>query len=53
MKERACSERTSVNELVRRIDTARGGKGSLSSAIRVYILKALQDPDGRTCPPES
>ncbi|MEP0706816.1 MAG: ribbon-helix-helix domain-containing protein [Parvibaculum sp.] len=53
LKERACSERTSVNELVRRIDTARGGKGSLSSAIRVYILKALQDPDGRTCPPES
>lgn len=53
LKERACSEKTSVNELVRRIDTARGGKGSLSSAIRVYILDALQNPDGQTCTPES
>ena len=53
LKERACSEGTSVNELVRRIDTARGGKGSLSSAIRVYILNALRDPDGRSCPSEN
>ncbi|MBO6636054.1 ribbon-helix-helix domain-containing protein [Parvibaculum sp.] len=53
LKERACSEKTSVNELVRRIDTARGGKGSLSSAIRVYILNALQNSDGRTCAPDN
>ncbi|MBX3509383.1 MAG: ribbon-helix-helix domain-containing protein [Parvibaculum sp.] len=42
LKEVACSEKTSVNELVRRIDVARGGKGSLSSAIRVHVLKAIQ-----------
>ena len=42
LKELACSEKTSVNELVRRIDVARGGKGSLSSAIRVHVLKATQ-----------
>lgn len=43
LKELACAEKTSVNELVRRIDTARGGKGSLSSAIRVYVLDALRN----------
>lgn len=53
LKERACTEKTSVNDLVRRIDTARGGKGSLSSAIRVYILNALQNPENRSCDPEN
>ncbi|MFN4354844.1 ribbon-helix-helix domain-containing protein [Parvibaculum sp.] len=42
LKELACSEKTSVNELVRRIDVARDGKGSLSSAIRVHVLKSAQ-----------
>lgn len=46
LKELACSEKTSVNELVRRIDVARGGKGSLSSAIRVHVLKAAQAKGG-------
>ncbi|MDZ4380014.1 MAG: ribbon-helix-helix domain-containing protein [Parvibaculum sp.] len=43
LKELACTEKTSVNELVRRIDTARDGKGSLSSAIRVYVLEAMKN----------
>lgn len=43
LKELACTEETSVNELVRRIDTARGGEGSLSSAIRVYVLNVLRN----------
>lgn len=47
LKELACTEKTSVNELVRRIDTARGGEGSLSSAIRIYVLNALRNrPSG-------
>ena len=46
LKELACTEKTSVNELVRRIDTARDGKGSLSSAIRVYVLEAMKNRRG-------
>lgn len=52
LKELACSEKTSVNELVRRIDLARGEKGSLSSAIRVHVLKAIQAKQSSACPVE-
>tara|TARA_R110002110_G_scaffold3104_7_gene15889 strand:- start:10444 stop:10710 length:267 start_codon:yes stop_codon:yes gene_type:complete len=51
LKELACSEKTSVNELVRRIDLGRGGKGSLSSAIRLYVLDALRKRSGPACEP--
>ncbi|MBC7102570.1 MAG: ribbon-helix-helix domain-containing protein [Parvibaculum sp.] len=51
LKELACSEKTSVNELVRRIDTARDGRGSLSSAIRVYVLEAVKKR-GEACDAE-
>ena len=49
LKELACSEDTSVNELVRRIDSARGEKGSLSSAIRVHVLRAIQAKQDSAC----
>ncbi|MDR3498129.1 MAG: ribbon-helix-helix domain-containing protein [Parvibaculum sp.] len=38
LKEIACSEDVSVNELVRRIDGARDVEGNLSGAVRVYVL---------------
>ncbi|MDO9125540.1 ribbon-helix-helix domain-containing protein [Parvibaculum sp.] len=51
LKELACTEKTSVNELVRRIDTKRGGQGSLSSAIRLYVLDALRNRANTACAP--
>lgn len=38
LKEIACAENVSVNELVRRIDERRDGGGNLSGAVRVYVL---------------
>jgi predicted DNA-binding ribbon-helix-helix protein len=38
LKEIACTEDVSVNELVRRIDAERDSEGNLSGAVRVYIL---------------
>ena len=38
LKEIACSEDVSVNELVRRIDEDRDNEGNLSGAVRVYVL---------------
>lgn len=38
LKEIACSEDVSVNELVRRIDEGRDSEGNLSGAVRVYVL---------------
>jgi predicted DNA-binding ribbon-helix-helix protein len=38
LKEIACAEKISVNELVRRIDDARGGEGNLSGAVRIHVL---------------
>lgn len=38
LKEVACSEDISVNELVRRIDESRDSEGNLSGAVRVYVL---------------
>ena len=42
LKELACSEKTSVNDLVRRIDADRGGKGTLSAAVRIYVLEGVR-----------
>lgn len=42
LKEFACADRLSVNELVRRIDADRPAKNNLSSAIRVYVLTRSQ-----------
>lgn len=53
LKELACTEKTSVNELVRRIDTARGGEGSLSSAIRVHVLEAVKKRGASACDTEN
>jgi len=33
----------SLNQLVTEIDTARGDKNNLSSAVRLYVLKYLTD----------
>jgi predicted DNA-binding ribbon-helix-helix protein len=49
LKELACTEETSVNELVRRIDMGRGENGSLSSAIRVYVLEAVKNRGPSAC----
>lgn len=38
LKEIACSQDVSVNELVRRIDEGRDSEGNLSGAVRIYIL---------------
>lgn len=38
LKEIACTEDVSVNELVRRIDESRDSEGNLSGAVRVHIL---------------
>jgi predicted DNA-binding ribbon-helix-helix protein len=42
LKEIACREKVSVTELVRQIDSRRDAAGSLTSAIRVYILEQLK-----------
>lgn len=49
LKELACSEKISVNELVRRIDLGRASEGSLSSAIRLYVLDALRNRSSPAC----
>jgi len=41
LRDLADHEGISVNELIARIDGARGG--NLSSAIRIHVLRALQD----------
>jgi predicted DNA-binding ribbon-helix-helix protein len=38
LKEIACSDKKSVTELVRSIDAERNNTGSLTSAVRVFIL---------------
>jgi len=43
LKEIACSDKKSVMEIVRNIDATRTGTGSLTSAVRVFILKRVQD----------
>ena len=43
LKELACSQKVSVNELVRRIDAGRGGEGNLSSAVRIYVFENFRD----------
>ena len=43
LKELACSQKVSVNELVRRIDAVRGGEGNLSSAVRIYVFENFRD----------
>ena len=48
LKELACSQKISVNELVRRIDAERQG-GNLSSAIRIYILNAVKNRGTAAC----
>lgn len=42
LKEIACRKKVSVTELVRQIDSRRDASGSLTSAIRVYILEQLK-----------
>ncbi|MEQ8268996.1 MAG: ribbon-helix-helix domain-containing protein [Parvibaculum sp.] len=49
LKELACSEKTSVNDLVRRIDAARGGRGTLSAAVRLYVLDGMRKRGGGNC----
>ncbi|PCJ71920.1 MAG: aryl-sulfate sulfotransferase [Rhodobiaceae bacterium] len=41
LEEIASAENASVTELVRRIDAKREEQGSLTSAVRVFILKRL------------
>ena len=45
LKELACSQKISVNELVRRIDAERGGEGNLSSAVRIYVFEHFRNRD--------
>lgn len=42
LKEIACRDKLSVTELVRQIDTDREEAGSLTSAVRVFILQRQQ-----------
>lgn len=42
LKEIACRKKISVTELVRQIDSHRDASGSLTSAIRVFILEQLR-----------
>jgi len=42
LKEIACRDKLSVTELVRQIDTDREEAGSLTSAVRVFILQQQQ-----------
>lgn len=50
LKELACSQKISVNELVRRIDAERVGEGNLSSAVRVYVFENFRNRGD--CPTE-
>jgi predicted DNA-binding ribbon-helix-helix protein len=45
LKEIACTEKVSVNELVRRIDETRDAEGNLSGAVRVYVLTHFRNKD--------
>ncbi|HEX7775998.1 MAG TPA: ribbon-helix-helix domain-containing protein [Parvibaculum sp.] len=49
LKEIACSQDVSVNELVRRIDEARDSDGNLSGAVRVYVLAHFRNKSA-ACP---
>jgi predicted DNA-binding ribbon-helix-helix protein len=42
LKEIACRDKLSVTELVRQIDAQREATGSLTSAVRVFVLKRLK-----------
>ena len=42
LKELACMDKISVTELIRRVDAERDSGGSLTSALRVYILERVQ-----------
>lgn len=42
LNEIACRKKVSVTELVRQIDSRRDASGSLTSAIRVFILEQLK-----------
>lgn len=46
LKEFACADGLSVNELVRRIDADRETEGNLSSAVRVYVLERVERRSG-------
>ena len=52
LKEIACSDKVSVTELVRRIDARRTGDGSLTSAVRVFILERVRTRPACTTPSE-
>lgn len=49
LKEIACTEDVSVNELVRRIDESRDSEGNLSGAVRVYILAHFKNKGAAVC----
>lgn len=51
LKELACTQKISANELVRRIDDERNGAGNLSSAVRVYVLAAFREKASCTIKP--
>jgi predicted DNA-binding ribbon-helix-helix protein len=49
LKEIACTEDVSVNELVRRIDESRDTEGNLSGAVRVYVLAHFKNRASTVC----
>ncbi len=49
LKEIACTFDISVNELVRRIDETRDSDGSLSGAVRIFVLAHFKSKS-TTCP---
>ncbi len=52
LKELACTDNISVNELVRRIDENRDEADNLSSAVRVHVLgvyRARAEAGGTAC----
>ncbi|MCE9650831.1 MAG: ribbon-helix-helix domain-containing protein [Parvibaculum sp.] len=49
LKEIACTEDVSVNELVRRIDESRDTEGNLSGAVRVYVLAHFKNKTSAAC----
>lgn len=53
LKEIACSDKVSVTELVRRIDARRTGDGSLTSAVRVFILERVRNRTACPAPSEN
>ncbi|MEQ9143769.1 MAG: ribbon-helix-helix domain-containing protein [Parvibaculaceae bacterium] len=53
LKEIACSDKVSVTELVRRIDARRTGDGSLTSAVRVFILERVRNRAACPAPSEN